>query len=121
MAFVDLDGDGNFDTAELIAGANKRLENMEKGNKKLKKDVAIWAWIVDGNGRTWPPHTAGGLPATVTTTLVPIAPDGVQALVKERGIKADTTPLAELTHELMQIELTKLLASIGGGGNPKAE
>jgi hypothetical protein len=41
MAFVDLDGDGNFDTAELIAGANKRLENMEKGNKKLKKDVAI--------------------------------------------------------------------------------
>ena len=100
-----------------------KLQSFRRGmfSVALKKDVAIWAWIVDGNGRTWPPHTAGGLPATVTTTLVPIAPDGVQALVKERGIKADTTPLAELTHELMQIELTKLLASIGGGGNPKAE
>ena len=41
MAFVDLDGDGNFDTAELVAGATKRLENMEKGNKALKKDVAV--------------------------------------------------------------------------------
>ena len=100
-----------------------KLQSFRRGmfSVALKKDVAIWAWIVDGNGRTWPPHTAGGLPATVTTTLVPIAPDGVQALARERGIKAETTPLAELTQELMQLELTRLLASVRGDGARKGE
>lgn len=61
MAFVDLDGDGNFDTAELVAGASKRLENMEKGNKALKKDVAVVMKRIAGAS----PRVAGDLGAAL--------------------------------------------------------
>jgi 1-acyl-sn-glycerol-3-phosphate acyltransferase len=92
----------------------RTLQSFRRGmfRSAVQKDVAVWAWLVDGNPRTWPPEAAGGLPATVTHTLAPIAPDGVLALAVAKGVAVEPQALAELTQSLMQDELAKLLARV---------
>ncbi|KAL3919151.1 MAG: hypothetical protein SGPRY_005735 [Prymnesium sp.] len=62
----------------------RTLQPFRVGGLKiaLEYDMELWAWVSKGNNDCWPRTAVGGLPSTLKTRLVPIAPAGCCQLLR---------------------------------------
>lgn len=106
-------GDGSAGSAKLQPF---RIGGM---GLALQYDMELWAWTAKGNNDCWPRTGIGGLPSTITASLVPIAPRGSRELMREIDPSCSSTFAADeiklmlpklVTHaqQFMQAELDKL-------------
>jgi 1-acyl-sn-glycerol-3-phosphate acyltransferase len=70
-------------------GDCSKLQPFRYGSFKLaiQKDAAVWGWVALGNNESWPASAAiGGLPASIRSSVIELAPEGALAHLKRLGV-----------------------------------